>query len=261
MRKLLSGGAMVIAATAAVLGISAGNASASPLAVAQGAHAASKTKQPETVAAVVTVPQVIQAALSLYQQYAGHGLTLKQATQQILAAIDTAKTEIIAHVDLIATAEAKACTRAAIIDFADIEQLSTDNKQAFARDATACVTRIDSLLSSVTDPGAVDQLGFALNALAPIALTARSHAELSNTALRDTLVHAEGTVTSRLLPACKSHYREGMFEWVSCIAYNGDRGRDDAGVERIALANAIALAMANTSWAVADVAEPILKAL
>src|SRR3954452_17778682 len=62
-----------------------------------------------------TVAAAAQAAYSAYQKFVAHELTLQQATTQIINAIDAAKTQIIAHVDRLAAADARACTRAAVI--------------------------------------------------------------------------------------------------------------------------------------------------
>lgn len=174
-----------------------------------------------------TVIQVVKKLYDLYKQYAGNqGLSLADATRQILAAIEAAKTDIVAEIDRVAAAEARACAHSAVIDVADIEAFSTDTLQAFARDTTACASLIDSLLGSVSDLGAVDELGFALNTVGPIALIARSRAGFSTTLLSSTLRHANGTVVTRLEPSCYTTPEEPMGGgwWIigiRCTAYDG----------------------------------------
>lgn len=171
-----------------------------------------------------------QAIFTLYRQYAaGQGLSLDEATRRILAAIEAAKTDIIAEIGRVAAAEARACAHSAVIDVADIEAFSTDTLQAFARDTTQCTSLVDSLLGSVSDRGAVDQLGFALNAVGPIALLARSRAGFSTTLLSSTLRHANNTVITRLEPSCESTLEEPMTDgwWIigiRCTAHNGTIG-------------------------------------
>jgi hypothetical protein len=231
-----------------------------PLA-APGAQAAAPARNVPGRSADVSISSVqaiiaaAQAAYGLYKQFASSSMSVEEATRQILTAINSAKTEIISHIDQIATAQAKACARQAIIDFADIERFTPDTLQAFARDATGCVTLIDSLLGAVADKAAIDQLGFALDAVGPVALIARGRAGLSTQGLADTLVSSNTTVISKLAPSCRGVYREGMLEWYACTAYNGDRGKDDNSADRAA-----DLATANISWGVAKVSRAVLLA-
>ena len=225
-----------------------------PLA-APGAQAAPPPRQTETAktASVETIVAGVKIAYEVYKQFQRSGMSVEEATRQILNAINSAKNEIISHIDQIATAEAKACARHAIIDFADIERFSWDTLQAFARDATGCVTLIDSLLGAVVDKSAIDQLGFALNAVGPVALIARGRAGLTTQGLADTLVHANTTTISQLLPTCKGVYREGMLEWYSCTAYNGDKGKHETSAEI-----ARDRATVRISWPVAKAARTVL---
>ena len=59
----------------------------------------------------------VTTAYAAYEKYLGNQLTLDQATAQVVVAITAAKVEIIARIDGIAAADAKACARAAVIDF------------------------------------------------------------------------------------------------------------------------------------------------
>jgi hypothetical protein len=187
------------------------------------------TAVPASATNPAAVIAVVQKLYDLYKKFTTHDLSLADATQQILAAIESAKTDIIAEIDRVAAAEARACASSAVIDVADIEAFSTDTLQAFARDTTQCVSLIDSLLGSVSDLGAVDELGFALNAVGPVALIARTRAGFSITLLSDTLRHANNTVITRLTPTCFVSPEEPMENgwWiigVRCQAYNGAVG-------------------------------------
>jgi hypothetical protein len=169
--------------------------------VAFGAAPAQAVTPGEVIAA-------IQAAYGAYKSFTQSNLSVQEATTQILAAINTAKIEIISHIDAIATAQARACAEEAVIDFADFDALTPDNKQAFALSTTGCVTLIDSLLTAVTDKAAADQLGFAIDSIGPIALIVRSRTGLSNTALVPALVHANQTIVTVLTPTCTSRVIE-----------------------------------------------------
>jgi len=184
--------------------------------------------------ASVTISQVISAlktAYSLYQKFHGGELTLEQATDQMLSAIESAKIEILSHIDEIAAAEAKACAKSTIIRFGDIERLSYDSRQALAADAVDCLAVIESLLDTVDDKSAIDQLGFALTALGPVTLMARAHADLPESyGVSDMIINGSWAVIARLHPPCSTSVLSGDSTGgtteviVRCTAYNRDRG-------------------------------------
>jgi hypothetical protein len=162
---------------------------------------------------------------------------IKQATTQILAAVNGAKSEILAGIETIAVAQTRACANHAVIEFIDIERMTPDNMQRFAQDATGCVTSITSLLPTITGKAQIDQLGFALNVVAPIALNARARTGLTTSALEANVHTAETQLVSALTPdTCSSsspsfdpelplpHRGDPVDYLIICDAYNGDFG-------------------------------------
>jgi hypothetical protein len=189
----------------------------------------------------VDIGLVVGAVKGAYEAYKmlhqTHELTLDEATTRVIDAVNEVKADTLSHIDRIAAAEVQACTRSAVIDFADIRAFSPDNQQAFARDATNCVSLATSYLAGVDDRGAVDQLGFAVNVVGPIALIARSTVGLSTDTLSSTLVTAEDTTIAKLEPSCSTRTEPYLDErgkpvpslsehFLTCRAYNGDEGRD-----------------------------------
>jgi hypothetical protein len=201
-----------------------------------------------------TIITIIKGAYSIYKSFSQGGQSGQAATAQIIAAINSARTDIINHIDAIATAQAKACALAAVVDFPNFEALTPDNRQLFALNATSCVTLIDSLLSTVSDKAAIDQLGFALNSIGPIALIVRSRTNLTNTGLVPVLVHANQRVKSVLAPVCRKIPEGNIIEFM-CFSYNGDRGGPDTAEA------AQAEAGRRTSWSVAQAVLPTLTSL
>ncbi|WP_242910386.1 hypothetical protein [Actinomadura terrae] len=193
----------------------------------------------------VAVAQAIKAAYDAYKTFLGGGSSAV-ATAQIIAAIQAAERDIINHIDAVAAANARACARSAVLDFPDFDNLTPDNKQYFALNATSCITEIDSLLSTVTSKAAQDQLGFSINAVGPIALMARSKAGLHNDTLVPVLREANQKVSTSLTPRCVNLYDADshLRRWF-CTAYNGYRM--DAATQ----ADAQSLAMVDTSWEIA----------
>lgn len=203
-----------------------------------------------------TVIAVAKGLVDLWKSFQGGGLSIEAATKQILAAIDGARTDIIAHMDRLAAAEARACATRHVIELADIERFSPDTLQAWAQNATACVTQIDALLGVVTDKAAADVLGMALDVVGPIALIARSRAGFSTTGLISILISGNNKAITVLMPECHfiSGWNPPYITRSVCIAYNGDRAEvlnqyyDD---------NLRMQAMRNTSWVVAKYALPL----
>ncbi|MEW2116432.1 hypothetical protein AB0945_14805 [Streptomyces sp. NPDC005474] len=222
---------------------------------------------------VIDYVSVVKAAYAAYQAYASRNeLSLEEATQRILNSIDSAKTQILSHIDQVATAEARACARQSVIDFADITRFTTDTLQAFARDTTGCVTRIDSLLATVSDKAAVDQLGFAANAVGPISLVARARAGFQTAGLKGTLVNAHNAITAGLEPRCVTvRVREPglrrtiIEEQITCTAYNGHTGWDSRIISpgppgpRIDVDALKLEAASGTSWVAAKAVLPVLQ--
>lgn len=243
--------AAVCAMLAAVMLVPA--AAPGAAAAANGTTAASAANRSATLVGGAQTNAAVDWVTLLFGAYRmliGGG-SPEAAIMQLIAVIQAAKTEIMAHIDRIATAEAKACAQQAIIDLVDINEFSTDTLQAYARDATRCVTSIESLLPTVTDLGSVDQLGFTVNAVGPVALAARARAGFSTAGLVQSLTNSNGTVLARLGPvpgACVPFRIEGQIEYYTCRAYNGDTGRGYPGQV------AWDLAARNISWPVANVA-------
>jgi hypothetical protein len=233
---------------------------------------------PAIPAAAVEPGQVVAAAKAAYQvyQYFDDEFTLEEAAAQITAAINQARTEIEAHFDAIAAAEVKACATAALGDLVDVPRMSPDTLQDFARDASNCAHLAGSMLEVVTDQStaAMDQLGFALNIVGPIALVTRVAAGLTTPTLRSALIRANRAVLDRLRPACSATPLWGDSGGVlvevelRCRAFNRQQGFDSVvlalrrgqPLPPLDYSRAIEIAMRGTSYEVAGGVLPILTA-
>jgi len=151
---------------------------------------------------------------------------MKAAVVQIIASIESAKSEILRHVDALSAAQASACARHHVIEFVDIDRFSPETLQRWAQDATGCVVLIDSLIDVVTDKAQIDLLNLALNAVGPIALAARLRAGFSTAGLTATLRDGNNAVINRLAANCQTRTEIGpnysyVIQIYSCYAYNG----------------------------------------
>lgn len=204
-----------------------------------------------------TVIAVAKGLIDVWRSFQGGGMSIEEATRQILAAIQSARTDIIAHMDRLAAAEARSCATRHVIELADIERFNPDTLQAWAQNATACVTLIEALTGVVEDKTAADVLGMALGVVGPIALIARTRAGFSTAALLGVLRGGHDKVINKLIPDCYfiSGWHPPYITRSVCIAYNGDRAErlnsyyDDA--LRLQAAR-------NTSWVVSKYVRPLL---
>jgi hypothetical protein len=197
---------------------------------------------PAAPAGAVTPGEVkaaIETAYTAYNKFFGNQLTLDQATAQIVGAINAARDGIIAHVDALEVAAVVDCTRSAVNDLVDLPTMSPDVVQAYARDTTDCVIRARDRVPLLGVPS-VNEIGFALDAVGPIALIARSKAGFSTAGLRTILVDGNNGLVSRLMPACRSQFLWGDVEpggrfvevQLTCTAFNGTTGYDAVIVDR-----------------------------
>jgi hypothetical protein len=222
---------------------------------------------------VGTIVSYVKQAYDAYKMLTQtHEMTLTEATNKIIAAVNTAKAATISHIDLIATADVRSCAMSAVIDFEDFQAFDRTTQQAFARDATSCVTLAEAYLETVDDSGTLDQLGFAVNVVGPIALIARSNLRLSTGTLTDVLIAADNTIISKLPPRCSVRIYPyfgdngkpipSLAENVlTCVAYNGDRaqitteGRMPQGGFNFSVPRARAAARTSYAVAVASLAQ------
>jgi hypothetical protein len=187
--------------------------------------------QPGSTQSVTTVQEwltIVNTAWNLIKSVLGSGgPSISDAINQIVAKIEQSKTEILSHIDAIATAEAKACARHAVVEFADVNLFNPDVLQGWTQNVTGCAISIDSLIGSVTDTGQKDQLGFALNIAGPIAIAARIKVGFTTSLLIETLKHGQNGIISQLFPGCTTTWvndppiREEQYY---CVAYNGEWG-------------------------------------
>lgn len=208
------------------------------------AVAVTVTAVPATPAQAAPRPDAMQAMafdwVSLVVAVAGHLLngggsedaSLKAAVQQIVAAVEAAKNDIIAHTDAIAAADVQACARQHTIEFADIENMSNTVRQIWAQNATGCATLATAYVNTVQTPQAVDNIGHVLPSLFAIVIAARGRAGLPNginLVIQDQIRSYEAVVAKLTPTNCvKKGNKEPGYpreKWWECTAYNGDWGQ------------------------------------
>jgi hypothetical protein len=214
---------------------------------------------------------VIIAAVQTIASNSGHGQNaqLEAAKQQILAAVASAKQEILDHIDGIAAADVQACTQAAVTKFAQIDSLPPDLLGPFVNGAVDCATLSVAYFNAVQDPAAADNIGKLMGVIYSIAMASFTKYGLSIRDLLTQLIGGYENVVVKLTPTNCTKYRarEPGFpveKWWECTAYNGDSGSSDvvvgSNLEPIR-AQAENGASRNTSRATAMNALPQLRAI
>jgi hypothetical protein len=129
---------------------------------------------------------------------------LQQAIEGIIGAIQQSENALETQITLLASAQAQACAHDAVLNYADINSLNPVTLQDWAISATSCVTTIESLWSAIPGTSYVqlNELGMALSAVGPIAVTARAKAGLSTAALITSLQQAFTNVKWEFAPQC-----------------------------------------------------------
>lgn len=229
------------------------------------------TAQPAQAVDPVTAGKVIAAAVKAYEAWKSG-----QNTEKVLAAITAAKTEIMAHADALAAADARACTRHAVIESDDAHLLPKDVLTIWAQQVTHCVSLIDSLLDVVTDRPTLNQLGLALGTVGPIALATRKQAGLSTAGVQAMLIDAHTTVEAKAAPNCHNTREEKYSRILGDGAWRvhykwGCVGADNTTVSNYVILRLEDLAPAidipairasvgqNTSWKLAQQVLPVLR--
>ncbi len=211
--------------------IAAGLSVAVVLPTAAPAQAAPRSAQVRALAFDWT-SLAIAAAQYLLSSGGSDDAALQAAVNQIIAAVESAKNDIIAHTDRIAAADVQACARQHTIEFTDIDSMSRTVLQLWAQSATGCATLATSYASAVATPQAVDDIGAVLPALFAIVIAARGRAGLVNgiNLVVQDQIRAYETVVAKLTPTnCvkKGNKEPGTprEKWWECTAYNGDWGQ------------------------------------
>ena len=184
----------------------------------------------DTTDEINTYLDIANKAVTLVKSILGGGASdaaIRSAVQQIVAAVESAKTQIIAHVDALAAAEVQACVRHHVIEFADIDRFDNQTVlQLWAQDATGCATLAGSILRAVSDKAAADNLAAVVNIIGPIAVSARARAGFQTFGLMTELKSANEVAIQTLAPRCVEGWawfeNDIPFWEVFCVAYNGD---------------------------------------
>lgn len=202
--------------------------------VAQPAQAAEPDNAPADVSvqfAFDWVGTVVAIASSVFG--GGGGGDLDAAIQQVISAVEASKTDILDHIDAIASAEVRACVRSHTIELADIDVFPPVILQLWAQEATQCATLASEFFDAVQSMPAADNLGFLIGEIHAIAIAARAKAGFSIVGLMENYIEASESVISKLMPECRWWQREtGSPPWdvvtwtYECEAYNGDQASD-----------------------------------
>ncbi|GIG85419.1 hypothetical protein [Plantactinospora endophytica] len=129
-------------------------------------------------------------------------------TQRVIDALNQAESAVIAHLDAIAVADLRSNATHAVVEFEDINNLSEDVLWDWAQKVSGDALRATEYLDVVSAGKAVDDVGYAVVTMFPIALVARARAGLGTTNLRNQFRAAAQKIADKLAPTCRDHYPE-----------------------------------------------------
>ncbi len=225
MRTRMSRG-IVAVALAVIIGVGV----TSPTQAAAEPETRADVAQVQVIAVdwVGLVVGVVTSAL-----FGGSSGDIDAAVRQIVNAVESAKTDILNHIDAIAAAEVKACVRSHTIEFTDIDSFSPSVLQLWAQEATRCAGLATAYLDAVQSQQATDNIGFLIGEIYAIAIAGRAKARLINgiNLLVDDQIRSYETVVRKLAPVCterrvteRDHLGRPFITEIqyNCVAYNGD---------------------------------------
>lgn len=240
--------------------------------------AAGVTVRPVPASAAIPWAQIVVAVASyLFSNSGGSGGDLERAKQEIIAAINASRDEIISEIDRLASADVRACVEAATTLVNQIDLMDDFTLSVFALDAVECASLSTAYFDAVSDKAQADRIGMLMGEIFAIAMVGFRKMGFPATDLLAQLIRGYEAVVVKLAPTCTevtttepdSMGRPYITEiQYTCVAYNGDigfgmeiwkRGRlVGQPLNRERVKNE---ATRNTSREVARVALPQLRAL
>ena len=194
-----------------VLSAAAAAAVAATLSVGAAPAARADNTAPPPVTGVTSifgglgsVPSYIgyaKTAYGLFLQYASELPKQPTDLQKIQEAIAASTATINAHDDALVNGLIKACIDDADIALEGITTASPDARMAAATAAAGCVTKAKNEIP-VEGAAGVDELGFALNTVGPVALFMMAYVGQPTDVLLQDIISANQALTAKLQPAC-----------------------------------------------------------
>ncbi|WP_422772038.1 hypothetical protein ACN28C_02735 [Plantactinospora sp. WMMC1484] len=154
---------------------------------------------------------MVDFALSLLSRVGDGGVSpaeLAAMTQDVINALNEAESAVIAHLDAIAVADIRDDATAAVIEFDDINNFAEETLEDWAQEVTHDAIRASTYLDALSGKGAIDDVGYAVVTLYPIALVARARAGFGTANLRTNYRAALQKLIDKLAPSCHYHHPE-----------------------------------------------------
>ena len=121
------------------------------------------------------------------------------------ASLASVQANVISQIDALAVADVNGDADLTVQQFQTVSTMSSDQLGAFVARAVGVITHAKADLAAATDPKALDQLGFDINTIGPIALATSAVAGQTPAAigvLKTDLVQANQLLLKKLTPNC-----------------------------------------------------------
>lgn len=151
---------------------------------------------------VNTVGSYIQTEQTLYGLYSKYILGNPSDLDQITALIKQSQQQIVGQIDAVATGQVNSEADLAVEQFENIETMSPDTLASFTSQTVKAVTDAKALAAAEPVGPALDNLGFDLSIVGPIALAASAKAGQATDILTTDIVQGDQTIVQKLTPQC-----------------------------------------------------------
>jgi hypothetical protein len=193
--------------------------------------AAGVTVRPAPAAAAIPWAQIAVAVASyLFSNSGGGGGDLERAKQEIIAAINASRDEIIHEIDAIASADVRACAEAATTLVSQIDLMDEFTLSVFALNAVECASLSTAYFDAVREKPMADRIGMLMGEIFAIAMVGFRKMGFPATDLLAQLIRGYESVVAKLAPTCtentlREYDERGRLVTVeiqyTCVAFNG----------------------------------------
>jgi hypothetical protein len=146
------------------------------------------------------VVKFVSTAYDVYQQYKARGEP--SLISQIQTLVGEAQSSILSEIDGLAVNEVRSCTETAIDKVRNMRTMPRDVLRQFDIDTSHCAYMAGEAVGNTTTRAALDKIGFALNAVGPVALLTAAFAGQPVDQLQRNLVDSLTLLRAKLFPRC-----------------------------------------------------------
>jgi hypothetical protein len=167
-----------------------------------GATFISATQPPASAEVISTFTAIYTFAKNGYELYNKAFNTQPSDLVQLQAAINQSRNDIISEIDRVAAATTAACAGHVIDLLLNLDPVRTDRVEELADKSDQCVNDAQQQINQMGVGSGLDTVGFALNAVGPIALMLNAQLSNDTSLLRQHIIDGNERLRNKLMPTC-----------------------------------------------------------